>query len=231
MVRCSSSPGCPSFGAGSWGLLSNCCGRGCADVETGHYPFGVRNLRGITRRWGGKRMPRGGTTHRCEGRLVSGALPLPAACSRGGKPGPGASVFLARVVRLQRPINSPTACALASQRCALWGWHEHVAGGLASRRREGRLWLGSHPLWLPVLGTGSQGSLSTCCGRRCAGLGTRHCPFGVRALRCIARRGAGGRLPGGGNSDRCEGRLVSGALPLPAACRYGGQPEPAVRVR
>ena len=46
------------------------------------------------------------------------------------------------------------------------------------------------------------------------GVGTRHRPFGVRALRAVTRPTGGGRLPRGGSSHRCEGRLVPGALPL-----------------
>ena len=37
------------------------------------------------------------------------------------------------------PSTGPTACALASQRCALWGWREGIPLGGALRRCEGRL--------------------------------------------------------------------------------------------
>ena len=50
---------------------------------------------------------------------------------------------------------------------------------------------------LPALGAGNRGPLSTCCGRGCAGVGTRHHFFGARALQGIARRGGGGRSPQG----------------------------------
>ena len=71
--------------------------------------------------------------------------------------------------------------------------------------------------WLPALGAGSRGPLPTCCRRGCAGVGAGHCPFGVHALCRAARRGGGrGVVLGGLTSHRCEGRLVSGAFPLPA---------------
>ena len=50
----------------------------------------------------------------------------------------------------------------------------------------------------------------------------RHCPYGLRALRVVARRRSGGRRSswGGVSSHCCEGRLVSGTFPLPAACPW-----------
>ena len=53
---------------------------------------------------------------------------------------------------------------------------------------------------VPVLGRVA-GSLPTCFGCGCAGLWTRHCPFGVRALRGVARRGAAWKLPRGGGGS------------------------------
>ena len=50
----------------------------------------------------------------------------------------------------------------------------------------------------PVLGAGSRSPSPTCCARGCAGVGTQHSPFGLRALLSIARRGGGKRLPWGG---------------------------------
>ena len=73
----------------------------------------------------------GSGSRRCEERLVSGAVPLPATCPRGAViqdplpvcPGHGRCGH-------GRPSTGPTACALASRRCALWGWREGVAGGV-----------------------------------------------------------------------------------------------------
>ena len=47
----------------------------------------------------------------------------------GGQSGPFPRVSLARVVWAWGPSSGPTACALASRRCALWGWREGVLGG------------------------------------------------------------------------------------------------------
>ena len=49
----------PALGAGSWGLLSTCCGRGGAGVGTRHHSFGARALRSIARRGSGRRSSRG----------------------------------------------------------------------------------------------------------------------------------------------------------------------------
>ena len=119
----------PVLGADSRGPLSTCCGRECPGVKTRHCLFGVCALRGIARGGAGGRLLQGLTSHRCEGRLVSGAISLPAACPWGGQRGPAARVRLAGVVRVWEPSTGPAARALASQRCALWGWQEGVLGG------------------------------------------------------------------------------------------------------
>ena len=43
------------------------------------------------------------------------------------------------------PRTGPTACALVSRHCALWGWREGVPGGAAFRSCEGRPSLGALP--------------------------------------------------------------------------------------
>ena len=103
--------------------------------------------------------PRGGAFHRCEGRLVSGAVPPPAARSP------------ERAARVLRPV---------CPRC-------------------GR------------------------CGRVDAAPAPQRAPLRAGVIRC----GGGGRAsPGGAAFHRCEGRLVSGAVP-PSAAR---PPERAARV-
>ena len=54
-------------------------------------------------------------------------------------------VYRARVVWAWGPSDSPTACARASRRCALWGRREGVPPGGASGRCEGRLGLAARP--------------------------------------------------------------------------------------
>ena len=100
--------------------LWRACPAGC------HAPRGWRGL-----------SPGAGNSHRCGARLVSGALPLPAACPLGGYPSSFACAFWARVLQAWGPSTSPTACALASRRCALYGRRENVPRGDASRRCAG----------------------------------------------------------------------------------------------
>ena len=83
---------------------------------------------------------------------------------------------------------------------------------------------------LPVLGAGCRGPLATCCGRGCAGVGARHCPFGLHALCGAACCGVVGGRPGGVASHRCEGRLVSGLSLSRAPIPGGGQPGHVARV-
>ena len=172
----------------------------------------------------------GVVSHRCEGRLVSGDLPLSTARLWGGRPGPAASGFRARALGAPGPISSPTACAFGSRRCALCGWQEGIAGWDASRRCEGRLWLGAHPL--PAarpLGRQSGPAVHLLWAHAC-GCGDpalslwRACPVVYRAPQRWRR------LPWEGTSRRCKGQLVSSAIPLAAARPWNGRPGSAARV-
>ena len=169
--------------------------------------------------------------HRCEGRLVSGAVPLPAA-----RP-------LGRAVGVPRPVCSGCGrCgrgdpALVSQRAPLragvarcGGGGRASPGGGAFHRCEGRprsgapppptarplgglLGSATHVLWVRVCGCGGP-TLSR----------WPACPVGA-----ACRGGGGGPSPGGLACHRCEGRLVSGAVPPPAARPLGraaGVPRP-----
>ena len=131
-------PVCPGCGR---------CGRGDPAPAPERAPLraGVARCGG-----GGRAFPGGGAFHRCEGRLVSGAVPPPAAHP------------LERAARVPRPVCP--GCG----RCG--------RGDPAPAPQRAPLWAG------------------------------------------IARCGVGGRAsPGGGAFHRCEGRLVSGAVPPPAA--------------
>ena len=106
---------------------------------------------GVARRGGGGRAsPGGGAFHRCEGRLVSGAVPPPAA-----RP-------LGRAARVPRPV-------------------------------------------CPGCGR---------CGRVDPAPAPQRAPLRASVARCGGGRGAS---PGGDAFYRCEGRLVSGAVPPPDA--------------
>ena len=123
-----------------------------AGVWTQHRPHSVRPCGPALLAVGvAEGRPRGGAFHRCEGRLVSGAVPPPAA-----RP-------LERAARVLRPV---------------------------------------------CLGCGR-------CGRVDRAPAPQRAPLRAGVARC----GGGGRpSPGGGAFHRCEGRLVSIAVPPPAAC-------------
>ena len=136
--------------------------------------------------------------------------PLPTGCGCGG-------------VRAWGPVTNPTARALASWLCALWGRHEGARGG--------RL--------LPGCGASGVGRSPTpdCPpSGRAAGA---HYPLAVGVGRYgrgdpsptpqragFARCGGGMRVPGGGASCLGLGRPVSGALPRLTARPLGGLPGP-----
>ena len=123
-----------------------------------------------------------------------------------------------RSVRAWGPSTGPTACDLAGRCCSLWGWRKGVPGGGAFHHCEGRLRSGAvppptarplgglfgsatHVLWAPVCGCGGP-TLSP----------WPACPVGA-----ACRGGGGGPSRGGVACHRCEGRLVSGAVPPLAA--------------
>ena len=70
---------------------------------------------------------------------------------------------------------------------------------------------------LPVHWAGCCSPPPTCCRRRCVGVGAPHCPIGLHALWGLCAAGVVGGRPRGVARHRCEGRLVSGAVPPPAA--------------
>ena len=156
-------PRLPAHWAGCWGPPPTCCGRGCVGMGAQHCPLGLHALwgpRAVGVVWG---LPRGGVAcHRCEGRLVSGAVPLPAACPLGQAAG------------VLRPV-----CPGCGQ-----------------------------------------------CGRGDPAPAPQRAPLRAGVARCVS----GGRAsPRGGAFHHCEGRLVSGAVPPPAARpleRAAGVPRP-----
>ena len=174
---------------------------------------------GAACRGGGGRPSQGGVAcHLCEGRLVSGAVPPPAARALGwatGVPRPACSGC------------SRCGCgdpALVSQRARLRAGVARCGGG-------GRASLGGVPstvvrgvrgreLPLPRLPThwaGCCGPSPTRCGRGRVAVGAHHCPLGLHALWELRAAGVAGGRPRGGAFLHCEGRLVSGAVPPPAA--------------
>ena len=132
-VRRPPPPRLPAHWAGCWGPLPTCCGRGCVGVGAQHCPLGLHALWGL----------------RAAGVVWWGAVPgggvgLPLLCGASGvgrSPCPecppstraaGAHYPLAvgaGGVRAWQPGTNPTARALASRLCALWGRHEGARGG------------------------------------------------------------------------------------------------------
>ena len=136
--------------------------------------------------------------------------PLPTGCGCGG-------------VRAWGPVTNPTARALSSWLCALWGRHEGAQGvappawvwGVRGRAL-------SHPR-VPALWAGCRGPLPTGCG--CGGVRAWG-PVTNPTARALARCGGGMRVSGWGASCLCVGRPGSGALPTPTARPLGGLPGP-----
>ena len=135
---------------------------------------------------------------------------LPTGCGCGG-------------VRASGPFTNPTARALASWLCTLWGRHEDAPGG--------RLLPGC-----AASGVGRSPTPDCPPSGRAAGA---HYPLAVGVGGCgrgdpsptpqragFARCGGGMRVPGGGASCLGVGRPGSGALPAPTARPLGGLPGP-----
>ena len=175
--------------------------------------------------------PGGLVCHRCEKHLVSGAVPPPAA-----RP-------LERAARVPRPVcpgcgrcgrgdqaPAPQRAPLAGRRCSLWGWPKGVPGRGAFHHCEGRLRSGAVPLPTARPLGGLLGSATNVLWARVCGCGgptlspSPACPVGA-----ACRGGCVGPSPGGVACHRCEGRLVSGPVPPPAARpleRAAGAPRP-----
>ena len=201
---------------------------GGAGVGTRHQPHSARSCEQALRAVGAARGRPGGAplawVWGAWGQALShprplalwayGRGPLPTGCGCGG-------------VRAWGPVTNPTARALASWLCALWGRHEDARGGrllpgcgapgvrrspTPDRSPSGRTAGAHYPLAVGVGG----------CGRGDPS------PTPQRALlrAGFARCGGGTRTPGGGASCLGVGRLGSGALPPPTARPLGVRPGP-----
>ena len=203
-----------------------------AGVWTQHRPHSVRPCGPTLLAVGvAEGRPRGGGAfHGCEGRLVSGAVPPPAArpperAARVPRPACPGCGRRGRVDPAPAPQRAPLRAGVA--RCG--GGGRASPGWLPSTVVRGAWCQALSLLRLPVLWSGQPGFRDPCVpGAVDAGVWTQHRPHSVRpcGLALLAVGVAEGRLRGGGAFHRCEGRLVSGAVPPPAA----RPPERAARV-
>ena len=185
-----------------------------------HCPLGLHALWGL-RAAGvvGGRPRRGWPATGVRGAGCQALSPSGRPSSGAGSQGSATRVSRVRSVRAWGPSMSPTACALAGRRCSLWGWWKGVPGGGAFHHFEGRLRSGAvpPPTARPLgglLGSATHVLWARVCG--CGGPALSPwpaCPVGA----ACRRGGGGGPSPGGVACHRCEGRLVSGAVPLPVA--------------
>ena len=199
--------------------------RGGAGGEARHQPHSARSCELALRAVGAHEGARGGCLLPGCGASGVGRSPSPD-CPPSGRAA-GAHYPLAVGAGGCGPVTNPTARALASWLCALWGRHEGTRGG--------RL--------LPACGASGVGRSATpdCPpSGRAAGA---HYPLAVRAGGCgrggpsptpqrallragFARCGGGIRPPGWGASCSGVGRPGLGALPPPTARPLGGLPGP-----
>ena len=150
--------------------------------------------------------------------------------SGAGSRGTATRVFRVQSVRAWGPSTGSTACALAGRRCSLWGWRKGVPGGGAFHRCEGRLRSGAPPPPTARPLGGRLGSATHVLWARVCGCGgPTLSPWPACPVEAACRGGGGGPSPGGAACHRCEGRLVSGAVPPHAAKPLGwaaGAPRP-----
>ena len=168
---------------------------------------------------GGGPSPGGVACHRCEGRLVSGAVPPPAARPlerAAGVPRPVCPVF--GRCGCGDPAPAPQRAPLRAGVARCEGGGRASPGGGAFHHCEGRLRSGAvpPPTACPLgglLGSATHVLWARVCG--CGGRALSAWPAGPVGAAC--RGVGGGPSPGGVSCHRCEGHLVSGAVPPPAA--------------
>ena len=99
----------------SGSFIHSCCGRGCAGVVARRCPLGLHALRGPRSAGVVGTVPGGVARHRCEWRLVSGAVPPTVARPLGGPSGSATHMLWARVCRCVGPALSPLpACPVGA---------------------------------------------------------------------------------------------------------------------
>ena len=150
-------------------------------------------------------------------------------CPSPGRPSSGAGsrgsatrVSRVRLVWVWGPSTGCTACALAGRRCALWGWRKGVPRGGAFRHCEGPLRSDAPPS--PAarpLGGLSGSATHVLWAQVCVCWDPALAPWLACPVGAACRGGGGKPSPGGLVCHPCEGRLMSGAVPPPAARPLG----------
>ena len=174
----SPTPDRPSLGRAAGACYPLVVGAGGVGVGTRHQSHSVRScelaLRAVEAARG---RPGGGTSCLGVGRPGLGALPRPTACTWGVRFGPVTRWLWVLRVWAWGTVTYPTARALASRLCALWGRYEGARWGGASclgvarpglgalRRPTPRPWgarLGpsTHWLWMRCAGVGARLALA-----------------------------------------------------------------------
>ena len=201
-------------------------------MGTRHQPHSARSSELALRAVGAARgRPGGGASCLGVGRPGLGALRTPTARPLGGPLGSATHVLWARVCWCGGPTLSPWPACPVGAACRGGGWGPSP-GGVACHRCEGRLVSGAvPPPAARPLGRAARVPQPLCpgCGR-CGCGDPAPAPWRAPLGAGVARHGGGGRAsPGGFAVRRCEGRLGSGARPLPAARPLGGLPGPTTQ--
>ena len=183
------------FGSATHVLWARVCGCGGPRLSPwAACPVGVACLGG-----GGAPSPGGVACHRCKGRLVSGAVPPPAARPLGRAVGvprpvcPGCG-RCGRGHPAQAPQRVPLRAGVA--RCGTGG--RASPGAVPSTIVRGVCGQALPLPELPAHWAGCWGPPPTCCGRRRVGVGALHCPLVLHALWGLRAAGVVGGRPRGG---------------------------------
>ena len=194
------------------------CGR-CGRGDPAPAPQRAPLRAGFARCGGGRKASSGGVPSRILRGVRCQALSLPQQpVLWSGQPGFRDPCVTGAVGAGVGTQTGPTACALARRHCSLWGWRKGVPGGGAFHHCEGRLRSGAVP---PPTARPLGGLLGSAThvlwARMCGCGGPTLSPWPACPVGAACREGGGGASPGGVACHRCEGRLVSGAVPPPAA--------------
>ena len=210
------------LGSATHMLWARACGCGGPTLS----PWPACPVGAACRGGGGGPSPGGLACHRCEGRLVSGAVPPPAARPLGRASGvpqpvcPGRG-WCWRGDPAPAPERAPMRAGVA--RCGVGG--RASPGGVPSTVVRG---VSGQALALPQLPAhwaGCRGPPPTCCGRGCVVVGAQHCPLGLHALWGLCAVGVVGGRPWGGWPATVVRGVWCKALSLPEApVLWGGQP-------